>query len=475
MDMKEANRFDTDYLIIGSGPGGDAAANRLGQLGAKAVVLVEQGQVGGTCVNWGCIPTHFLLENLLLRQQISEAKERHGLFSGIPNVEFQAMKSGTKKVIENLQLSIMQSFEKNGVEFIRGKATLITPHRVEIARDDGTTIFKAPRTIIVASGAPFTGLRVPGMESAKEHLIRADRVMALDFEQIPDAVAVYGLDSPAVELASFFHFLGSEVALLSPEASAISYGSPDLRQNVEDMLAFHDVDLYTDVELNRLVKVDNRLLVEFAEKGKNENRLTCQYLVDAYAREANLECIENLPIRQEGNRPSVSQNFQSSEENIYFLGDVRSGGAVPFRSHLAAFSGRILADRLMGNPDGCELNMNLLLMGMVTIDFQIAKIGLTEQEANSQGYEVKTLRTPNSHNAHAQILGKPEGYVLLVVESETNKILGGEIVGADAINLITVIGTAMACEGTVQDLKKFPGFHPSLAEGIFDSAWSEPF
>jgi len=475
MGMKEANRFDTDYLIVGSGPGGDAVANRLGQLGAKAVVLVEQGQVGGTCVNWGCIPTHFLLENLLLRQQISEVKERHGLFSGIPDVEFQTMKSGTKKVIENLQLSIMQSFEKNGVEFIRGKAKIITPHRVEIARDDGTTIFKDPRTIIVASGAPFTGLRVSGMESAREHLIRADRVMALDFEQIPDAIAVYGLDSPAVELASFFHFLGSEVVLLSPEASAISYGSQDLRQSVEDMLAFHDVDLYTDVELNRLAKVDDRLRVEFTEKGKDGNRLTCQYLVDAYARKANLECIENLPIRLEGNRPSVSENFQSSQENIYFLGDVRSGGAVPFRSHLATFSGRILADRLMGHCDGCDLDMNLLLMGMVTIDFQIAKIGLTEQEAISQGYEVKTLRTPNSHNAHAQILGKPGGYVLLVVESGTEKILGGEIVGADAINLITVIGTAMACEGTIQDLKKFPGFHPSLAEGILDSAWSEPF
>jgi dihydrolipoamide dehydrogenase len=475
MDMERAEKFDTDYLIIGSGPGGDAAANRLGQLGAKAVVLVEQGQVGGACVNWGCIPTHFLLENLLLRQQISEAKNRHRLFSGIPEVDFQALKSGTKKVIENLQLSIMQSFEKNGVEFIRGKGRLITPHRVEITRDDGTTTFKTPRTIIIASGAPFTALHVSGMESAREHLIRADRVMALDFEHIPDSIVIYGLDSPAVELASFFHFLGSKVALLSPQASAISYGSQDLRQSVEDMLAFHDVDLYTDVELNRLAKADGRLLIEFAEKGKEGHRLTCQYLVDAYARQANLECIENLPIRLEGNRPSVSENFQSSQEDIYFLGDVRSGAAIPFRSHLAAFSGRILADRLMGNPDGRHLDMNLLLMGMVTIDFQIAKIGLTKQEAISQGHAVRILRTPNSHNAHAQILGKPEGYVLLVVEIGTEKILGGEIVGTDAINLITVIGTAMACEGRIQDLKKFPAFHPSLAEGIFDTAWSEPF
>jgi dihydrolipoamide dehydrogenase len=475
MGMKDADKFDTDYLIIGSGPAGDAAANRLGQLGAKAVVLVEQGPVGGTCVNWGCIPTHFVLENLLLRRQISETNERHGLFSVVPDVDLEALKSGTRKVIESLQLSMMQSFEKNGVEFIRGKARLMTPHSVEITRDDGTIIFKYPKTIIVASGAPFTGLNVSGMGNVKGHLIRADRVMALDLDQIPDAIAIYGLDSPAVELASFFHFLGSDVILLSPQASVISYGSPELRQSVEDMLAFHDVDVYTGVSLSRLSKVDDRLLVEFAERGKDGNRLTCQYLVDAHGRRANLECIENLPIRLDGNRPLVSEIFQSTQENVYFLGDVRSGGTVPFRSHLAAFSGRVLADQLMGNPRRSNLNMNLLLMGMATIDFQIAKIGLTEQEAISEGYEARAIRTPNSHNAHAHILGQLAGYVLLVVERGTEKILGGEIVGPDAINLITVIGTAMACGGTIQDLRKFPGFHPSLAEGILDSAWSEPF
>jgi dihydrolipoamide dehydrogenase len=471
--MKEEGVFDTHYLIIGSGPGGDAAANRLAQLGAKGVVLVEQGPVGGTCVNWGCIPTHFLLENLLLRQQISETNYRHGLFSGVPEVDFEALKSGRRKVIEGLQLSIMQSFEKNGVEFIRGKARLITAHEVEITRDDGTIVSKSAGTIIIATGAPFIGIDVPGMEHVKEHLIRADRVMDLNFDSIPASVAVYGLDSPAVELASFFHLLGSEVALLSPHGFVVSYGSAELGQTVEDMLSFHDIGVYKDVELRRFSKVDDRGLVEFSKKGKDGNRLKCQFFVDAYGRRPNLECIKNLPIKLEGNRPLVSETFQSSIENIYFLGDVRSGGTVPFRSHLAAFSGRVLADRLMGEARDSKVDLNLLLRGMVTIDFQIAKIGLTEQEAIKQGFKVKTIRTPNSHNAHAHILGQIAGYTLLVVESGTGKILGGEIVGPNAINLITVIGTAMACEGTIQDLKKFPGFHPSLAEGIFDSAWLE--
>ena len=471
--MKDAVDYNTDYLIIGSGPGGKAVANRLAQLGAKGVVLVEQGPVGGTCVNWGCIPTHFLLENLLLREQISETKNRHRLFSTVPEVDFEALKSGKKKVIESLQLSIMQSFEMNGVEFIQGSARLTTPHQVEISKDDGTTVTKSAKTIIVATGAPFIGLRAPGMENVKEHLIRADRVMDLNFDQIPDSIAVYGFDSPAVELASFFHMLGSEVALLSPEGFVVSYGSPELHQSVEDMLAFHDVDVYKRVELSRLSKVEDRLLVEFAENGKDGNRLTCQFLVDAYGRQANLECIANLPIRVEDNRPAVSESFQSSMEHVYFLGDVRSGGTIPFRSHLAAFSGRVLADRLMDKAGDSKVDLNLLLRGMVTIDFQLAKIGMTEQEAIEEGYEVKTLRTPNTHNAQAHILGQIAGYVLLVVESGTGRILGGEIVGPDAINLITVIGTAMACEGTIQDLKKFPGFHPSLAEGIFDSAWAD--
>jgi dihydrolipoamide dehydrogenase len=471
--MKDVDVYDTHYLIIGSGPGGDAAANRLAQLGARGVVLVEQGPVGGTCVNWGCIPTHFLLENLLLRQQISETNYRHGLFSGVPEVDLDALKSGRSKVIEGLQLSIMQSLEKNGVEFILGKARLITPHEVEITKDDGTIISKTARTIIIASGAPFIGIDVPGMEDVKEHLIRADRVMDLNFKSIPESIAVYGLDSPAVELASFFHLLGSEVALLSPQGFVVSYGSAELGQSVEDMLSFHDIEVHKDVELRRFSKVDDRVLVEFSKKGKDGSRLKCQFFVDAYGRQPNLECIKNLPIKLEGNRPLVSETFQSSIENIYFLGDVRSGGIVPFRSHLAAFSGRVLADQLLGEAKDSKVDLNLLLRGMVTIDFQIAKIGLTEKDAIKQGFKVKTIRMPNSQNAHAHILGQIAGYTLLVVESGTGKILGGEIVGPDAINLITVIGTAMACEGTIQDLKKFPGFHPSLAEGILDSAWLE--
>ena len=125
----------------------------------------------------------------------------------------------------------------------------------------------------------------------------------------------------------------------------------------------------------------------------------------------------------------------------------------------------------MGNPQGKKVDLSLIPRGMTTIDFQVAKIGLTEYEAIDKRFDVKILQMPNSHNAYAQIIGQIEGYVSVIIETSTGRILGGEIIGPDAINLITVIGTAIACKGTIEDLKKLPGFHPSLSEGIFDCAW----
>ncbi len=470
MISEEKRPSETDYLIIGSGPGGDGAANRLAELGQKRIVVVDKGPIGGTCVNWGCIPTHFILENLLLQQRISEANTRYHLFNSIPAIELDALKSAKERVIQSLQLSIMQSFEKNGIEFINGTARILGHREVEITKEDGAVIKMRPGTIIVATGAPFTGLSVPGMKEVKAHLIRADRVMALDFKEVPKSVAVYGLDSPAVELASFYHLMGSQVSLLSPQISILSYGSAELGETVEDSIEFHDIEVYRDVKLEEFRKKQDRLIISFKERG--ENRLIeCDVLVDAYRRQSNLECIQDLSIDTEDGRPLVNETFQSSAEGIYFLGDVRSGGIVPFRSHLAAFSGRVLAEKIMGEHQGSGVDLTMILRGMATIDFQIARIGLTEADAVERDLDVKTLRIPNSYNAYAHILGQVAGYAQLVVETETGRILGGEIVSPDAINLITVIGTAMACDGTIHDLKKYPGFHPSLAEAILECAW----
>jgi len=471
--MKKTDEFDIRFLIIGTGPAGNAVAIRLAQLGAKGISIIERGPIGGICVNRGCIPIHAMLHFLKFREYFSEIKQRNRLFNKLPEIDFHALASTRKKLIENFQSNIRENYERNGIELIEGTARVIDPHRVEIKRPDENKTFKSVETFIVASGVTFTVFDVSGVENTKELLIGADQVMAMELDRIPKSIAIWGFDSPAVELACFYHLLGSGVVLLCPLESVVSYGSEQLGITVEEMLESHDIEIRRNVELKSFVKAakEDKLVVEFSDDPKENNRFECDFFVNAFNRQTNLECVQGVRIEMEGDRPHISEAFQSSIQNIFFVGDIRSGNRIPYRSHLAAYSGRVLAELLMGQTMDDKVDLKLLPVGMATIDFEIAKIGLSEQEAIGEGLKVKVLQVPNSHNAFAYIIGKRVGYVSVIIEATSGKILGGEIIGQDAINLITIIGTAIACNGTIYDLKRLPAFHPSLAEGIFDSAW----
>ncbi len=471
--MKKTDEFDIKFLIIGTGPAGNAAAIRLAQLGAKRITIIERGPIGGICVNRGCIPTHSMLHFLKLREYLSEINQRHRLFNKLPEIDFHALASTREKLIENFRSNIRKNYERNGIELIEGTARVIDPHRVEIKGPDEKKTFKSVETFIVASGVTFRVFDVPGVQDTKEHLIGADQVMAMELDRIPESIAIWGFDSPAVELACFYRLLGSRVVLLCPLKSVVSYGSEKLGITVEEMLEFHDIEIRKNVQLRIFLNAakEDKLVVEFSDDQKEDNRFECGCCVNAFKRQTNLECVQGVKIEMEGDRPHISEAFQSSIKNIFFVGDIRSGNRIPYRSHLAAYSGRVLAEQLMCQRMENRVELKLLPVGMVTIDFEIAKIGLSEQEAIDEGLKVKVLQVPNSQNAFAHIIGQRVGYVSIITEATSGKILGGEIIGQDAINLITIIGTAIACNGTIYDLKRLPAFHPSLAEGIFDSTW----
>jgi len=290
-----------------------------------------------------------------------------------------------------LQSDIRENYERNGIELIEGTARVIDPHRVEIKGTDEKKTFKSVETFIVASGVTFTTLDVPGVENTKERLIGADRVMAMGLDRIPKSIVIWGFDSPAVELACFYHLLGSGVVLLCPLESVVSYGSEQLGITVEEMLEFHDIEVRKNVELKSFIKAakEDKLVVEFSDDQKGDDRFECEFLVNAFSRQTNLECVQGVKIEMEGDGPHISETFQSSIQNIFFVGDIRSGNHIPYRSHLAAYSGRVLAELLMGQRMDNKVELKLLPIGMATIDFEIAKIGLSEQEAIGKGLKVK--------------------------------------------------------------------------------------
>lgn len=472
--IKEAQQmpeeFDTQFLIIGAGPGGEACAVRLAELGAN-VTVVERDLLGGVCVNTGCIPVHFALENLGLQQQIHNLNERQEMFSHVPEVSFAGLKSAIGKLRDTLQEGIRKKFENNGIELIQGTAQILDPNRVEITLENGKKIEKIVKTIIVATGATFKPIQIEGYKDIKDNILQAEELMELNFDTVPSSLVIFGLNSPSVELATLFHSLGSDVTVLCPDDSVISFGSPQLGEIVEELLDFRGIEIFKQVKLKKFIKTEGQnFSIEFQDEGMQDQQIEAKFFVNAFQRQGNLECIKNLPLEIESGIPVLNQTLQSSIENIYLLGDVRGHDSVPFLSYRASFEGQSLAEILMGKDQ--PIDISLIPRG-VGLDLPIAVIGLTEQQALKQGLKVKMLQYPLAYNAFAHILGKIEGYVMLTVGTTTGKILGGEIVGPDAFNLIALIGTAIVNEATIEDLKKFPGFHPSLSEGVLNCAWKE--
>ncbi|MFW9778342.1 MAG: FAD-dependent oxidoreductase [Candidatus Heimdallarchaeota archaeon] len=456
--MQEMIEVDADYLIIGAGPGGTALAERLSLLGADNVTVVEKGLIGGICVNQGCIPIHFALNNLILKHQISERIRRNKMFDQVPAVAIPQLKSAMEGIERKIRSGIKKNLEDRGIKFIEGTAKVLTRNEVEITKNDRVIFKLFVRNIIVAAGAVYAPISVPGTKEVEKFIIPAEQVMTMNLDEIPSEVIVFGADSPCIEIAVFFHLLGSEVTIASPNNTVVSYGSKKLKQSVEDLLEVEGIIIYKNTKIERFFVHDTGFKVDILYRDNKRKQLSSEMFINAFQKQPNLEWREK-------------SNFGNPPDNIYFIGDQIRNDGLPFRSFLSTYEGRILADHIMESDHSIHVDPDLVLCGLTALDIEAAKIGLTQDEALNRGIKVKILEIPNGQNAYAQISGGINGYTMLIVEDSTERIIGGEIVGIDALNLITVIGTAIACNGTLKELRKFPAFHPSLAEGIFDCAW----
>ncbi|MFW9996614.1 MAG: FAD-dependent oxidoreductase [Candidatus Odinarchaeota archaeon] len=456
--------FDTQFLVVGAGPGGEAVANRLADLGGE-VVVVERDLVGGTCVNKGCIPVQFIIRHLLLQKQVFEADKRHGLFSTIPEINIGALFSAAKKVNRELRQGIAKNFDSKGIKLLRGNARIIGTNEVEITSNVGETTRLTAEKIVVASGANFPDLQVPSIESIKKHFINADEVFSQDFTRVPDTVAVYGYDLPAIELVYLFHLLGSRVTLISPEKSITAFDSSELDVFIEERLDFQGIEIISDASLKSFSKNDEEIRIYLETAKKKIIQLDCKLFINSSRREPDLSVIEESAVKTINNKPVLTDSYQSSMKDIFFIGDAR--GEPPYKSYKASFEGLIISERLLG-----ERNLSAdtdLYPRMLNLDIQIATVGLTGRKASAEG--LKPIKLPMTYNAYARIAGKVEGYCTLFIEEVTGRIRGGEIVALEANNLIAIIATAIASRSTIDDLKKFPSYHPSLSEGVISCAW----
>jgi len=439
-----------DLVVIGGGSGGFAAAMRAAQLGGR-VTLVEADLYGGNCMNRACIPTTFLMTAARLMQSVRKAA-LFGVRAGEPAVDVQALHERKDLLIEGLRLGTEQLLAEYGVTLLRGRGRLVARDAVEV---DGQRI--PARNIVIATGSvaaqlPIEGADLPGVMGTEE---------AVALREIPARLAVIGSQPWDLELAQYFHGMGSQVTIIEPDPRLLPEADREISQRLSKHLYDSGIAIRRGVAVEAIRQREDGILAVLLANGQ-------EVIADRVLAARRLPNSVGLSLREQGVRTEggaivVSDRMETTVPHIYAVGDVVIG---PMWSHKANAEGIVAAENAMGRAGRMDY---IALPRCVYTWPEVAWVGLTEEEALARGLEVTVGRFPVAINPYAMILEEGAGMVK-VVAGRYGKILGVHIMAPGAVDLINTAAMAMMAEATVGELIRLIPAHPSIGEALVDAA-----
>lgn len=449
----------TDVLIIGGGPGGYVAAQRAAQLG-KDVVLVEAEELGGTCLNHGCIPSKALISVGDLMRKLKEAEERGLKATGV-EVDFaktQAWKQN--KVIKRLVTGVASLMKAGQVEVIRGKARFVDPHTVEIALNEGGNSVYTFKHAIVATGSVAVNPRFFPLDGKDV----VDARGALDFPEIPKNMVVVGGGYIGVELGIAYAKLGSKVTVVEATEQLLPNTDPDLIAVLMRKLRRLGVSVMLKAKAggglqNGMVKVEDA-------EGKTHEIAADKVLVAVGRRPFT----EGLDLQNAGVAADqrgfiqVDSQMRTNVAHIFAIGDVCSPVML---AHKASAQGRVAAEAIAGLPSHADWQT---VPAVVFTDPEIAYVGLTEAQAKEKGHDVIVSKFMFAAVGRALTMAESDGLVKLVGDKKTGLLLGAQLCGPEVSELIGELTLAIEMGARIEDVALTPHYHPTLSEGILEAA-----
>lgn len=445
-----------DITIIGAGPGGYVAAIRAAQMGAR-VALVESGQVGGTCLNRGCIPTKALAASAEAFLQASQAKA-FGVETDAVTPNYGAMQKRASDVVQKLTKGVNYLLNKNKVEFITGKASFINPKTLAI--DDGkqTTNLTSKHVIIATGSKPLV---FPSFAYDGERVITSDEV--LNLQTLPNSLVIIGGGVIGCEYASIFAALGTKVTVIEALPAILPSIDDEITRLLTSYLRRRRVDIHTNTRVSAVqhdgAKV--QVLLEGAAP------IACDLVMLAVGRRAhttglNLEAA-GVAVNKKG-EVIVDAHMKTSAEGVYAIGDVTG---TPWKlAHMASRQGVVAVENILGQHT--KMNYNAVPAAVFT-DPEIATVGLSTQAAQEAGIEVTTAKFPFMACGKALASGQTAGFVKVVAEKQSGKLLGAHIIGPQASVLIAEATLALQQELTAKELETVIHAHPTLPEAFYEA------
>jgi dihydrolipoyl dehydrogenase len=456
-----------DVVVIGSGTGGYVAAIRAAQLGLKTAVVERQPMLGGTCLNWGCIPTKALLEHAHALKIAQNAAEWGIAFGAnvTPSIDMARVHARKDKIVTGLTKGVEFLFKKNKIEWIKGTGRLAGSGKVEVTGTAPRSI--TAREIIVATGsAPRS---VPGITIDKKHIVTSDE--AIHLPAVPKTIAILGSGAVGVEFASIFRRFGSEVTLIELLPRIVPNEDEAISAELEKAFRKRGITVRAGAKVTSATVTSGSVKLEMTAGGKTES-LTVEKLLVATGRGPVTDGLgaEGAGLKLERGYVVVDELFRTNVPGISAIGDVIAmpGVVHPQLAHLSSAEGIVLAERIAGQ-DVRPINYDQV-PSCTYCEPEIGSIGLTEQEAVKRGHEVRVGTFPFGVLGRAKMAGETEGFVKIVAEKKYDEILGIHMIGMRATELIAEAAVALRLESTVEELIRTIHAHPTMAEAVGEAA-----
>ena len=449
---------DYDVVVIGAGPGGYVAAIRAAQLGLSTAVI-EDDNVGGVCLNWGCIPSKSLLRNAEVLELVKNAGE-YGISVGDVTFDYGLAIDRSRQVVRRLTGGVGSLLRKNGVEHISGRGILQSANTIAI---DGADRAISADNIIVATGA--RARHIPGIPVDGETVLTSREAIVL--REVPKRVVIVGGGAIGVEFADIYHSYGAEVMIIEMLPRLVPLEDEEISQQLERVFRRRGIGFKTGAMVGGVAVSEGTAAVTVTDADGSVGEIECDKVLVAIGVQGNTEDIglEVAGVNTERGYITVDDEMRTNVPGVFAIGDVT--GKLPL-AHVASAQGVIAAEVIAGmNP----MPLDYSLMPRATYCRpQIASFGLTEQQAIDAGYSFKVGRFPMAASGKALAMGEPNGMVKLVVDSEVGELLGAHIIGPEATELLGEVGLSRLLEGTTTELGWLVHPHPTISETIKEAA-----
>jgi dihydrolipoamide dehydrogenase len=450
--------MEYDVIVIGSGPGGYVAAIRASQLGLKTAI-VEKENLGGVCLNWGCIPTKALIKSAQVFEYIQHAED-YGISVNDVKHDFNKVIKRSRDIAQGMSKGVNFLMKKNKIDVIMGYGKVLTGKKVEVKSDESTKILAA-KNIIIATGGRSREL--PSLRQDGKKIIGYREAMNLPKQ--PKKIVIVGSGAIGVEFAYFYNAMGSKVTIMEYLPNILPNEDIDVSKALESTFKKKGIEIHTSTEVTNVDTSGKSCIVSY-KNSKGDQKMDFDIVLSAVGVSTNLDNLglEAIGIKTESGRVVVDDLYKTTAPGYFAIGDIVHGPAL---AHVASAEGIICVEGIAGHkPEPLDYNN---IPGCTYCSPEVASVGMSEKQAIDAGHEIKVGKFPFSASGKASAAGAKEGFVKMIYDAKYGELLGAHMIGSNVTEMIAEIVAVRKLETTGMELLKTVHPHPTMSEAVMEA------